>query len=71
MTKRLRCYLGFHRWQRLKSEGGEGWYKLVPRLRQVPGSSGHTVDPRRLTTTKSRAVGQWVVSLPRFDNSGG
>ena len=27
MAKRLRCYFGLHRWQRLKSEGGEGWYK--------------------------------------------
>jgi len=25
MKKRLRCYLGLHRWQRLKSDGG-GWY---------------------------------------------
>jgi hypothetical protein len=27
MAKPLRCYLGFHRWQSLKAEGGEGWYK--------------------------------------------
>ena len=26
MAKRLRCYLGFHRWQRLQAEGG-GLYK--------------------------------------------
>lgn len=26
MAKRLRCYLRFHRWQRLKAEGG-GEYK--------------------------------------------
>ena len=27
MAKRLRCYLGFHRWQRLKGEGDSGWYE--------------------------------------------
>ena len=26
MAKRLACYLGFHRWQRLQAEGG-GRYK--------------------------------------------
>jgi len=26
MTKRLRCYLTFHRWQTLRAEGG-GWYR--------------------------------------------
>ena len=26
MAKRLRCYFGFHRWQRLQAEGG-GLYK--------------------------------------------
>ena len=26
MKKRLRCYLGLHRWQRLKGEGDAGWY---------------------------------------------
>jgi hypothetical protein len=28
MAKRLRCYLGFHRWQRVKGEGDAGWYQL-------------------------------------------
>jgi hypothetical protein len=27
MAKTLRCRLGLHRWQRLKAEGGGGWYK--------------------------------------------
>ena len=29
MTKRLRCYLGFHRWQQLRKDAraGGGWYK--------------------------------------------
>ena len=24
--KRLRCYLGLHRWQRLKNKAGDGWH---------------------------------------------
>ena len=27
MAKRLRCYLGFHRWQVLRVKDGEGHYK--------------------------------------------
>jgi hypothetical protein len=26
MAKRLRCYLGLHRWQRLRVKDGEGHY---------------------------------------------
>lgn len=26
VAKRLRCYLGLHRWQTLRAEGG-GWFK--------------------------------------------
>jgi hypothetical protein len=25
--KKLRCYLGVHRWQRLKNKAGDGWYR--------------------------------------------
>jgi len=27
MAKRLRCYLGFHRWQVLRVKNGDGHYK--------------------------------------------
>jgi hypothetical protein len=27
MAKKLRCYLGLHRWRTLQAEGGGGWYK--------------------------------------------
>lgn len=27
MAKSLRCFLGFHRWQVLQAEGGDGSYK--------------------------------------------
>jgi len=26
VKKKLRCYAGLHRWQRLKGEGDAGWY---------------------------------------------
>jgi hypothetical protein len=45
MVKRLRCYLGFHRWQRLKSESAEGWYKQCRDCGKYEGRFGHTVIP--------------------------
>ena len=26
--KKLRCYLGLHRWQRFKNKAGDGWHRL-------------------------------------------
>lgn len=45
MAKTLRCYLGFHRWQRLRAEGGEGWYKQCRDCRKFKDIRGTPLIP--------------------------
>jgi hypothetical protein len=40
MKKKVRCYLGFHRWRKFRSEGSEGVYKECVdcgKFRDIPG----------------------------------
>lgn len=47
MAKKLRCYLGFHRWQQLQAEGGGSYKKCrdcdkfsdIPQRPFLPGGS--------------------------------
>ena len=44
MAKRLRCYLGFHRWQLLQAEGG-GIYKKCRDCRKFKDIPDNQITP--------------------------